>query len=82
MAQQNIGCATGCGTLLVLMALGVVLAYWPVFLAIDLVALLIYALALPGLQQKQRQLKALKVVTPAEAISLLKRLPAASLSSS
>ena len=59
MGQQNNGCATGCGTLLVLMALGVVLAYWSVFLAIGLVTLLIYALALPGLQQKQRQLKAL-----------------------
>ncbi len=63
MAQQNNGCATGCGTLLALMALGVVLAYWPVFLAIGLVALLLYAFAVPGLQQKQRQLKALVEVS-------------------
>ena len=32
MAQQNNGCATGCGTLLGLAALGFVLAYWQVFL--------------------------------------------------
>lgn len=53
------GCAIGCGTVLALGALGMVLAYWPVFLAIALLVLLLYGAAVPGLQQKRRQLKTL-----------------------
>jgi hypothetical protein len=62
MAQQTNGCGSGCGlgcgTLLGLMALGFVLAYWPLFLTLALLALVIYAVAAQGQQQKQRQLKA------------------------
>jgi hypothetical protein len=60
MAQQTngsgSGCAIGCGTVLLL---GMVLAYWPVFLAIALVAVLLYAITVPGLQQKRRELQTL-----------------------
>jgi hypothetical protein len=59
MAQQNTGCGCGCGTVLALFALGLLLAYWPLFLAFGLVALAIYGLAVPGQQQKKRQLQAL-----------------------
>ena len=59
MAQQNNGCGCGCGTLLALFALGLLLAYWPLFLALGLLALAIYGLAVPGHQQRTRQLKAL-----------------------
>lgn len=63
MAQQTNGCSSGCGlgcgTLLGLMALGFVLAYWPLFLALAVLVLLVYALAAQGQQQRQRELKAL-----------------------
>lgn len=63
MTQQNNGCVSGCGLgcggLLALMALGVVLAYWPLFLTLGLLALAIGVVLQPVLQQKQRQLQAL-----------------------
>ena len=59
MAQQNNGCATGCGTLLGLMALGFVLAYWQVFLIAGLLILAIVAVVYALLLQNHRQLQAL-----------------------
>ena len=59
MAQQNNGSAAGCGTLLALLALGFVLAYWQFFLAAGLLVLVFYAVAYAVLQQDHRQLKAL-----------------------
>ena len=59
MAQQNNGCATGCGTLLALAALGFVLAYWQVFLVAGLLILAIVAVVQALLQQNHRQLQAL-----------------------
>lgn len=63
MAQQTNGCSSGCGlgcgTLLGLMALGFVLAYWPLFLALAMLVLLVYALAAQGQRLRQRELKAL-----------------------
>ena len=59
MAQENNGCATGCGTLLGLMALGFVLAYWQVFLVAGLLILGTVAVVYALLQQNLRQLQAL-----------------------
>ena len=59
MAQQNNGYATGCGTLLALVALGLVLAYWQVFVIAGLVILAIVAVVYALLQQNHRQLQAL-----------------------
>ncbi len=59
MAQQNNGCATGCGTLLALVALGFVLTYWQVFLIAGLLILAIVAVVYALLQQNHRQLQAL-----------------------
>ena len=59
MAQQNNGCATGCGTLLGLMALGFVLAHWQAFLMAGLLILAIVAMVYALLQQNHRQLQAL-----------------------
>ena len=59
MAQQNNGCATGCGTLLGLAALGFVLAYWQVFLIAGLLILAVVAVVYALLQQNHRQLQAL-----------------------
>lgn len=63
MTQQNNGCVSGCGLgcggLLALMALGVVLAYWPLFLTLGLLVLAIGVVLQPVLQQKQRQLQSL-----------------------
>jgi hypothetical protein len=59
MAQQNNGCATGWGTLLGLLALGFVLAYWQVFLIAGLLILAIVAVVYALLQQNHRQLQAL-----------------------
>ena len=58
MAQQNNGCANGCGTLLGLLALGFVLAYWQVFLIEGLLILAIVAVVYALLQQNHRQLQA------------------------
>jgi hypothetical protein len=59
MAQENNGCATGCGTLLGLVALGFVLAYWQAFLLAGLLILAIVAVVYALLQQNHRQLQAL-----------------------
>ena len=59
MAQQNNGCATGCGTLLGLVALGFVLTYWQAFLIAGLLILAIVAVVYALLQQNHRQLQAL-----------------------
>jgi hypothetical protein len=50
------GCGLGCGAFLALLALGFVLAYWQVFLAALLLALVICAVAYAGLQQNQLRL--------------------------
>jgi len=59
MAQQNNGCATGCGTLLALVALGFVLTYWQVFLIAGLLILAIVTVVYALLQLNHRQLQAL-----------------------
>lgn len=59
MAQQNQGSSAGYGTLLALLALGFVLAYWQLFLAVGLVVLSIIGLAFVVLRQNQQQLRAL-----------------------
>ena len=59
MAQQNNGCATGCGTLLALVALGFVLTYWQAFLIAGLLILAIVDVVYALLQQNHRQLQAL-----------------------
>jgi hypothetical protein len=59
MAQQNNGCATGCGTLLGLVALGFVLTYWQAFLIAGILILAIVAVVYALLQQNHRQLQAL-----------------------
>jgi len=58
-AQQNQGSRAGYGTLLALLALGFVLAYWQLFLAVGLVVLSIIGLATVVLRQNQQQLRAL-----------------------
>lgn len=57
MAQQNTGC--GCGTLIALLALGFVLAYWQAFLVAALLILAIAAMVYAVLLQNQQQLHAL-----------------------
>lgn len=57
MAQQNTGC--GCGTLIALVALGFVLAYWQVFLVAALLVLAIAAVVWAVLLQNQEQLRVL-----------------------
>ncbi len=57
MALQNNGCAAGCGTLLALFALGFVLAYWQVFLALGLLALVATAAGYALLQWNHAQLR-------------------------
>lgn len=59
MAQQNNGCATGCGALLGLVALSFVLAYWQAFLMAGLLIFAIVALVYALLLQNHRQLQAL-----------------------
>ena len=55
MAQQNHESTAGYGTLLALLALGFVLAYWKLFLAVGLVELSIIGLATVVLRQNQQQ---------------------------
>jgi hypothetical protein len=55
MAQQN----NGCSTLLALLVLGFVLAYWQIFLAAGLVVMAVMAVVYALLLQNHQQLKAL-----------------------
>lgn len=59
MTQQNSGCSTGCGCLAALMAMGFLLAYWPVFLTMGLLVLFILLVTNAVLEHNRRQLKAL-----------------------
>jgi hypothetical protein len=56
MAQQNHESSAGYGTLLALLALGFVLAYWKLFLAVGLVGLGIIGLASFWVAQRTRQI--------------------------
>jgi uncharacterized membrane protein YccC len=59
MAQQNNGCGTGCGSLLALLALGFVLAYWHIFLIAAVLVAAIAAVVYAVLLYNQQQLKQL-----------------------
>jgi mannose/fructose/N-acetylgalactosamine-specific phosphotransferase system component IIC len=59
MAQQNTGCGTGCGSLLAMLALGFVLAYWHIFLIAAVLVAAIAAVVYAVLLYNQQQLKQL-----------------------
>lgn len=59
MAQQLSGCGTGCVTLLVLVAIGVGITYWPVFLLLGLVVLIFAVVGSAVMEANRKELKVL-----------------------
>lgn len=58
MAQLS-GCGAGCGTLLVLVAIGVGLTYWPVFLLLGLLVLIFAVVSASLMEANRKKLKPL-----------------------
>lgn len=58
MAQLS-GCGAGCGTLLVLVAIGVGLTYWPVFLLLGLLVLIFAVVSASVMEANRKKLKPL-----------------------